>query len=298
MNTTNYNTVDDSSATVIRSTSSSSTTPRVVQDQQDSNHELHTSAEDQQDRMFEVVGNQQPGGSFGSNSYDRFGEDLMAEKVVRRGFIRKVYGLLTMQLLCTTLIAAPFATHMISNEWVVNNAWLGLISMVGSLAIVCAGSCNPELFRRYPSNYLCLMVFTILESVLVGFVVSAYNTQSVILVFLLTCTIFGLLSCYAMCTDTDFTGMGTYLFAFLAGLCVMSLVLMFFPGPEVDKFQAGIGAVLFSFYIIYDTQLIMGGKHKVQFSIDDYVFAALNIYMDILNLFLDLLRILGENSNN
>lgn len=140
-------------------------------------------------------------------------------------------------------------------------------------------------------------MFTILESLLVGFVVSTYQTYSVFLVFLLTFAIFGLLSAYAMFTDTDFTGMGTYLFAALAGLCLMSLILCFFPGEMAAKVQAGIGAILFSFYIVYDTQLIMGGKHKIQFGIDDYVFAALNIYMDILNLFLDLLRILGEQNN-
>jgi len=50
----------------------------------------------------------------------------------------------------------------------------------------------------------------------------------------------------------------------------------------------GCGALLFSFYIVYDTQKMLGsyGGHKVQFSVDDYCFAALNLYLDVINLFL------------
>ena len=55
------------------------------------------------------------------------------------------------------------------------------------------------------------------------------------------------------------------------------------------------GCLLFSCYIVYDTQLIVGGQHKKhQFGVDDYVFAALNIYLDIINLFVYLLRLLNS----
>jgi len=56
------------------------------------------------------------------------------------------------------------------------------------------------------------------------------------------------------------------------------------------------GVLLFTFYIVFDTQLLIGeyGGHKVQFGIDDYVFAALNLYLDIINLFLHILSLFGE----
>ena len=54
------------------------------------------------------------------------------------------------------------------------------------------------------------------------------------------------------------------------------------------------GALLFSFYLIYDTQLIIGGNHKHHFSIDDYCMAAINLYIDIIQLFLWLLQIFGK----
>lgn len=54
-----------------------------------------------------------------------------------------------------------------------------------------------------------------------------------------------------------------------------------------------MGAVIFSLYIIYDTQIMLGGNHKYSLSPEEYIFAALNLYLDIVNLFLYLLSIFG-----
>ena len=67
----------------------------------------------------------------------------------------------------------------------------------------------------------------------------------------------------------------------------------------VDTCYAMLGTVLFSCYIVYDTQLIVGGKHKrFQFTVDDYVLAAMNLYLDILNLFLLILRETATRRND
>ena len=54
-----------------------------------------------------------------------------------------------------------------------------------------------------------------------------------------------------------------------------------------------IGALIFSLYIVYDTQLMMGGKHKYALSPEEYIFAALNIYLDVVQLFMYILMIVG-----
>lgn len=56
---------------------------------------------------------------------------------------------------------------------------------------------------------------------------------------------------------------------------------------------ASIGALIFSLYLVYDTQLMMGGKHKYSISPEEYIFAALNLYLDIINIFLYILTIIG-----
>ena len=53
------------------------------------------------------------------------------------------------------------------------------------------------------------------------------------------------------------------------------------------------GAALFGLYLIVDIQLIMGNQSR-RIGMDDYVFAAINLYLDVINIFLYILRILGE----
>jgi len=57
-----------------------------------------------------------------------------------------------------------------------------------------------------------------------------------------------------------------------------------------------LATLLFTFFIVYDTQKMIGlwGGHKVQFNIDDYCLAALNLYLDIINLFLQILQMFGD----
>ena len=54
-----------------------------------------------------------------------------------------------------------------------------------------------------------------------------------------------------------------------------------------------MGAVIFSLYIVYDTQLMLGGKHKHALSPEEYIFAALNLYIDFMQLFRFILILVG-----
>merc|ERR1712244_171859 len=97
---------------------------------------------------------------------------------------------------------------------------------------------------------------------------------------------------------------GPYLMAALLALISFSFVMMLYSmitGSPIDgsirTLYSLAGVVIFSLFIIYDTQLIVGGTHKKhQFTVDDYVFAALNIYLDIINLFLMLLELMGDRN--
>lgn len=58
------------------------------------------------------------------------------------------------------------------------------------------------------------------------------------------------------------------------------------------------GALIFSMYIVYDTQLMMGGSHKYSIDPEEYIFAALNLYLDIINLFMYILMIIGGSRSD
>lgn len=218
----------------------------------------------------------------------------IVEGEVRSGFVRKVYGILSCQLILTVAVAFPI--QQMNHEWIRQNIQLAqgacLASLVAVLVVTC---CFRSLANKVPYNYIFLGFVTVCEAIMVGFISAMYTTQSVLLAFIMTAGIFIGLSLYAITTKNDFTGFGPYLMAFLLGLILTSFIVMFFPYcPMVQRLMAGFGAVLFSFYIVYDTQMICGGKHDTKFGVDDYVFAALTIYLDIINLFIYLLQLFGN----
>jgi len=227
-----------------------------------------------------------------------------ASQEVRSGFIRKVYSILSVQLAITFGFALYMNTS-VSPLWAVQHRALFQVASFGTLALMMGVSCCcPMLLRQFPINYVILFLFTLGMSAVVGFVSILYTTQSVLMVLATTAIVFGGLTAYACTTQTDFTGMGSYLMAGCMALCAFGFVLWLWPmitgtpslyGTPIHKVYAGLGVLLFVFYIIYDTQLIVGGTHKkVQFEVDDYCLAALNLYLDVINLFLYLLELFGD----
>lgn len=216
---------------------------------------------------------------------------------VRHGFVRKVFAIVGAQMFLTTLIALPFVLYpTFSRLFIQNNIALLYVAMFMPLALVCYISCNPAAAREFPKNYLILFALTLCMGLTVGVICSVYTTQSVAMVFGMTCLIvFGLVA-FASQTKYDFSGMGPYLYCAFLVLFFTSFIMLFTGYSRTfELIYAGAGTLIFSFYIVYDTQLIVGGKHQAQrFSIDDYVFAAINLYLDIINLFIMLLRIFGE----
>mmetsp|Transcript_87627 Transcript_87627/g.225765 ORF Transcript_87627/g.225765 Transcript_87627/m.225765 type:complete len:248 (-) Transcript_87627:303-1046(-) len=220
----------------------------------------------------------------------------LAVESARKGFVRKVYGLVATQLLATAALAAPIATA--SDVWLEEHAALLLVSTFGFLVLSISMTCCTHLLRQHPWNLVILCGFTLLESVSVGFICAMYEVESVVLCLAATAAICGALTLFACTTEVDVTSMGGYLRATSLGLFFLGLAGLFLRVPLLQAAYAFGGAVLFSGYIVYDTQLVVGGKHvSRRMSIDDYVIAALSIYMDIVQLFMFLLRLLGERRN-
>lgn len=87
--------------------------------------------------------------------------------------------------------------------------------------------------------------------------------------------------------------MGGVLFVAVIILMIFGIVAIFVKGKTVTLIYASLGALIFSVYLIYDTQLMMGGKHKYSISPEEYIFAALNLYLDVVNIFIYILTIIG-----
>ncbi|TPP66308.1 Golgi antiapoptotic protein [Fasciola gigantica] len=213
-----------------------------------------------------------------------------AQISIRMGFLRKVYGILFAQLSITVLCAG--AMFLFRDELlraVQLSSALPLITFIGSIGFLVA-----LMFKKHqtPLNYLLLLGFTICESLLIGFVVLAYSARVVLQAFALTTAVTFCLMAYAMQSKHDFSQWGAGLFAGLLVL-ILAAPLNFFIGSSVFEFSiAAGGSVLFCLLIVYDTHRIM---HYC--SAEDYVVACVDLYLDILNLFVYLLRVLRSMDN-
>jgi len=217
---------------------------------------------------------------------------------VRNGFIKKVYGILTAQLLVTAVVAAPLVLYEPWKQWVLTEGLVLLIAVtVLNIALICGMSCCCEpLMRKFPANYILLFAFTLTEGFLVGVICSQYTGESVLVAVFATSFLVGGLTLFAVTTKSDFTGMGVYLYAALLVLVIFGFFCMFLPHSELlHKIYCCLGILVFSFYLIFDTQMVMGNG-ELRLGVDDYVRAALELYLDIINLFLYILRLFGDRS--
>jgi len=106
----------------------------------------------------------------------------------------------------------------------------------------------------------------------------------------LTFAAFGALSLYAVFSRRDFSAWGAFFFVGLIVLLVASLLNFFFQSVAVGLFLSAIGVFVFSGLLVFDTWRIVRSGTYGQ---DDYVFAAVTIYLDLLNLFMFILSLLG-----
>jgi len=152
--------------------------------------------------------------------------------------------------------------------------------------------------RAYPANYIMLGLITMSMTYMLGMISSYHEVQAVLIAIGITFFISVGVTLFAMQTKYDFTNCWmVMLFLVLAlfgfGICV-AITAPYGHYYVMQAVYGGLGAVLMALFLAIDTQMIMGGKRKYQFSQEDYVFAALNIYLDICNMFLYLLTFVSS----
>ncbi|WP_455538687.1 Bax inhibitor-1/YccA family protein [Terrisporobacter sp.] len=174
------------------------------------------------------------------------------------------------------------------------------ILIVGLLimAIISKKSIIP---RRFSMNFVYLFTFVdgILISPVIRYYVGSLGSGVVINVLIATLVICGVLGFIASKSESDrFLKLGPVLFAALIGLLVMSILNIFIYGRLFNIIVSIIGVLLFSAYILYDVSLL---KSDIEYGNikdrDDLSIHVLNLYIDFVNIFLDLLRLVREFSD-
>lgn len=210
---------------------------------------------------------------------------------IRKAFVRKVYTILSCQILATVALSSAFIFSESLSHWALLNTWAFYTCMVLSLVTMFAAYYKA---RDYPVNLVFLSLFTLTEAYTVGFVTALFDTNIVVQAFAITVAVFLGLTFIATFSKYDFTKWQGYAFAGVFFLLGLGMVQLFVPfSSTMELLYSGAGALIFSVYILIDTQLIMS-----HFYPEDEVIAAINLYLDVINLFLYILRILQETNDN
>lgn len=244
----------------------------------------------------------------------------------RRRFIVKVYSIIAAQLVATFAIGAIIyysfwskvheikAKDMSDAESLKDAKQLEItlyvimgVCVAGVISCLVAMCCCAENIKRSPGSYIFLSFFTSFYAGLIGVICLQYEINTIVIAMGITCVVVVGLTLFAIFVPVDFTGIGPYLFVALLVMILFSFAVTLTgvfsdPGGAVKWMHFGLSVaavLLFSLYLVYDTQLIMGSSdHKYSYSTDDYVFAAINLYLDIMQLFMHILRILDTLSSN
>lgn len=171
-----------------------------------------------------------------------------------------------------------------------------LVALIPLIALICVLQCVKN---SYPWNYIVLFAFTIVESCVLGIICSLYfgacYGDQVIMAAALTLGIFLALTAFTLQSRYDWSWLGPGLCAALFILFFWSFFTFFlmpYNGFRWQMLLSLLFALIFVGFIIYDTHMIM--KY---FGVDDFVIAAIELYLDVVNLFLFLLQFLAGSSD-
>ena len=168
--------------------------------------------------------------------------------------------------------------------------------LVASIVIECAIVCCKSVARKTPTNYILLFIFTACQAFVFSVICSFYSAADCLTAAGMTAAVTVALTFYACTTKTDFTVCGGLFFILsIALLCLILFSWVMTFAAWWHPFVSALLVVFYGLFLIYDTQLIAGGR-KHELSFDDYIVGALLLYVDIMMLFLELLKLFGNRS--
>uniref|UniRef100_A0ABI8A8E2 Protein lifeguard 2 n=1 Tax=Felis catus TaxID=9685 RepID=A0ABI8A8E2_FELCA len=217
---------------------------------------------------------------FPAGDHELFTTFSWDDQKVRRVFIRKVYTILLIQLLVTLGVVALFT--------------FCAVFFATYLTLACCS--GPR--RHFPWNLILLTIFTLSMAYLTGMLSSYYNTTSVLLCLGITALVCLSVTVFSFQTKFDFTSCQGVIFVllmtlFFSGL-ILAILLPFQYVPWLHAVYAALGAGVFTLFLAFDTQLLMGNRRH-SLSPEEYIFGALNIYLDIIYIFTFFLQLFGTN---
>lgn len=226
----------------------------------------------------------------------------------RNTFIVRVYSILSVQLVFTCAMIGVFQKFPALQRWMLfKGRFVPMLSLLMS-SITCLIMASSVTARRTsPLKWKLLALFTLGESISVGFMSSFFSGRTVINALMSTAVATLTITLYTLLNPNpkhDLSQWGSGLLAAGMIFIVYGIIGAFsqfgiLPAgflPYNEAIYSLLGVTLFSLYLAYHTRLIISGKNsKYQLNENDYVFGAMTLYNDIIDIFIFLLRLLNED---
>lgn len=226
---------------------------------------------------------------------------LDRERALVGSFMRRVYNWMAAGLALSAVTAWFVASSaavlgLFFNLQTGAPTMLFWVAIVGEFGLVIAISAGIRRFQAGTAAAL-FVAYAALNGVTLSMILLAYTGASVMKAFLVTAGTFAVTSVWATTTKKDLSGMGSFLMMGLIGLIIASLVNIFLGSSMLDWVVSVVGVGLFVGLTAYDTQqlraMVLEAANEVTVA-KMAIFGALKLYLDFINLFLMLLRLMGD----
>ena len=212
-------------------------------------------------------------------------------------FLMKVYGIVFFEFVLIFALVLIFQIKKIKDylyEKPIFAIIVSSISLVIFIIIVIIFECNPKLLNVVPANYILLFVVAICLGFTCALIASCYSFQ--VVVGAITCVIAISIGCFIIVLIDKNREIKAWHFIIgsLILLCIQfGVMALIFRSYYMLFLYDVIGALLYTIYIAFDAIIIRDGL-----SIDDYIFAAFILTIDLIRLFIIILKILGSINGN
>ncbi len=214
--------------------------------------------------------------------------------VLKRVYVRMFIGLLISAFCALGVASSPAALSLIfGNQLIFWGLFIAMLAMAwiipGRLQKMSTVTC-----------FALFMLFSALMGVWLAPIFIAYKIGTIVYTFFITAGTFGAMSVYGYFTKSDLSKMGTYLIMALFGIIIASVVNVFVKSSAMDWVISIVGVLIFVGLTAWDTQQIKrlsAANLEPELSDKLATMGAMNLYLDFINLFLFLLRILGGGDN-
>ena len=223
-------------------------------------------------------------------NYPRTADQLA---IARNTLIRQVYAWMGGGLMVTALMAMVTVSSPGILNAVFGNRLVFYALILGELGLVVAISGAIDRLSAAVASLL-FVLYAALNGVTMSVIFAVYTAESVASTFVITAATFGAMSAFGYLTRRDLTGWGSFLFMGLIGVVIASLVNIFTRSSAAAWVISAVGVIVFTGLTAYDTQKIKAMAAAGAEGRKPAILGALTLYLDFINLFLMLLRLLGN----